>query len=242
MMLRFLRREHLSDADLSARIDGRLSIRRSRAVAAHLDRCPRCRQAFEGLQTAKLLLGELPRPQPARSFILSPEAAASEARPRPAPRRPAFSFAPAAALVLLVALLAADFVVLPEDGSGGGGNADSAAALQAERATAGLGAAAEAAPTAADAVAPPEARQSVDADTTAGAPAATGDGASEDEAGFAAPADPAETAKAQAEATEAKEDAADRTLLRILEGAAAVAFLLSALMLIRARSGKRRGS
>ena len=242
MISGLFRREHLSDADLSARIDGRLSIRRSRAVAAHLHRCPRCRQAFEGLQTAKLLLGELPRQQPARSFVLSPEAAAREARPPPASRRPAFSFAPAVALVLLVALLAADFVVLPEDGSGGSGSADSAAALQAERATPGLGAAAEAAPAAADAVAPTEARQSADADTTAGAPAASGDGASEDEAGFAAPAGPAETAKAPAEATEAKEDAGDRTLLRILEGAAAVALLLSALLLIRARSGKRRGA
>jgi hypothetical protein len=130
------RREHPSDEDLSALLDGELTGSRVREVSEHVDACERCAGLLGELRATRAALRSLPRPQAARSFRLGGEFA----RPRPAPsRRPAaLSFAPAVALTLFVALLVLDVsgdISTREAGSDAGGAPAAESASKAQDAT-----------------------------------------------------------------------------------------------------------
>jgi len=103
---------HLSDEDLSAYIDGELSGGRLDAAQRHVASCPDCSAAIDELREVKALVSQLPEVEPSRSLVLNPAmAGVGQKRPQQAPRRSSFAFVPAAALVLLVALFAADLTV-----------------------------------------------------------------------------------------------------------------------------------
>ena len=226
------RREHVPDTDLSAYIDGALPSRRVERVHRHIEVCAACREALDGLRAAKAVLADLPRERPSLSFVLSATAAGART-PAPVPtRRPALAFAPAVALSLLVALLAVDFAVLPDDGAD-------------ERSAPGLAAAerpmSEA--TAADGAfaAPNVAEAPTDADTMRSAAAA----APPEAAPMQAEAQKDDAAAAPPVAEEAARtpddgDSSDRSLIRALEAITAVAFVVALIAVIGARSGRRR--
>jgi anti-sigma factor RsiW len=105
----WFRRDAHPEQQLSAYIDGELDARARRDVEAHLPGCKACSALAEELRRSKSLLAALPRGEPARSFVLGPEFAVQR---RLEPRRSSFTFAPVAALTVLVVLLfvdAADF-------------------------------------------------------------------------------------------------------------------------------------
>jgi hypothetical protein len=116
----WFRRSAHPEEDLSAYVDGELGERARRAVETHLASCEACSTLLRELQDAKSLLSELPKLEPRRSLTLGPEHAA-ERRAAPAPRRMSFTFAPAVALSVLVALLFVDAI-----DSGGGSSHDQA--------------------------------------------------------------------------------------------------------------------
>ena len=116
----FRRSVHPED-ELSAYVDGELGERARRAVEAHVAGCETCSTLLKELQDTKSLLSELPRPELRRSLTLGPQFAV-ERRTATAPRRMSFSFAPAVALSVLVALLFVDAV----DFSAGGSSNDEA--------------------------------------------------------------------------------------------------------------------
>ncbi|MPZ48955.1 MAG: hypothetical protein GEU75_06540 [Dehalococcoidia bacterium] len=101
------RSHHPTEEELSAYIDGELASGPMTSIAQHLRGCEACAAHSDSLGTTKSLLAELPRFEPSRSFVLSPELARE--RPRPAaPRRSPFVFAPAVALTVFLALVAVD--------------------------------------------------------------------------------------------------------------------------------------
>ena len=95
------------ERQLSAYVDGELDARARSVVQAHLAACEACSALAEELQQAKSLLAALPRQAPGRSFALGPEYAVQR---RAEARRSSFTFAPVAALTVLVALLFVDAV------------------------------------------------------------------------------------------------------------------------------------
>lgn len=103
----FRRREH-DEEQLSAYLDGELDARQSNAVERHLASCDPCRALLEEMRETRSLLRNLPAEAPSRSFVLGPAYENAPARPATPPRRPALAFAPAAALVVFVALLFVD--------------------------------------------------------------------------------------------------------------------------------------
>jgi hypothetical protein len=116
----FRRSVHPED-ELSAYVDGELGERARRAVEAHLASCEACSTLLKELQGTKSLLSELPKSELRRSLTLGPQFAV-ERRTAAAPRRMSFSFAPAVALSVLVALLLVDAA----DFSAGGSSSDEA--------------------------------------------------------------------------------------------------------------------
>ena len=99
-----------TDEDLSAHADGRLVPARAQELEAHAASCESCRRTLAETTSLKSLLGGLPQAQPRRTLTISPaQAAAGSVR---ASRPGRFAFVPAAALTLLVALLAVDFLPL----------------------------------------------------------------------------------------------------------------------------------
>jgi anti-sigma factor RsiW len=111
----FRRSVHPED-ELSAYVDGELGEPARRAVETHVASCEACSTLLRELQDTKLLLSELPKLEPRRSFTLGPEFARRQVA-SPAPRRMSFSFAPAVALSVLVALLFVDVVDFSAGGS-----------------------------------------------------------------------------------------------------------------------------
>jgi len=142
----WFRRSVHPEEDLSAYVDGELGERARRAVEEHLATCEACSTLLSELQSTKSLLSELPRVEPRRSFTLGQEYAVQR-REAPAPKRSAFTFAPAAALSVLVALLFVDAL----DTTGGSSNdsgafsTGSTASKAAEQPEAGAGLALESA-------------------------------------------------------------------------------------------------
>jgi hypothetical protein len=111
----FRRRDaHPTDEDLSTYIDVALG-GRSASIERHIEACEACTLRLAELREVKSLLGALPRPAASRPFTLGPEH--TVAQRRVPERRPAFAFAPAVALSLLVALLAVDFAVVSNESS-----------------------------------------------------------------------------------------------------------------------------
>lgn len=118
MRLLGFRRHPVSEEELSACIDGRLSNRQQERVEAHLQSCADCRRKLEELRSLVAELRALPETKAPRSFALSPEMAAATRREairerheeRTAARRVylGLSGATAAATVLLIAVLGVD--------------------------------------------------------------------------------------------------------------------------------------
>jgi hypothetical protein len=123
------------EEQLSAYVDGELQSRARSAVEAHLATCEACSALVDELRQTKSMLAALPPPIVPRSFALGPEYA--RARREPA-RRSSFTFAPVAALTVLLALLfvdAANFSsssTTSSDEAGGATSGAPAAARQAE--------------------------------------------------------------------------------------------------------------
>ena len=166
----FRRRVH-PEEDLSAYADGELGERARRAVESHLATCEACSALLSELLSTKSLLSELPRAELRRSLTLGAEFAA-ERRPAPAPRRSSFTFAPAAALTVLVALLFVDAI----DTNGGSSNDG---AFDASNSTAGSRAAEQPAASSGLALESAEAGQSGDDSGAAGAASSAQDGEGE---------------------------------------------------------------
>jgi hypothetical protein len=93
------------EEQLSAYVDGELDARVRRDVQAHLATCEACSTLVDELRQTKSMLAELPRPAVPRSFALGPEYAVPRREPA---RRASFTFAPVAALTVLLALLFVD--------------------------------------------------------------------------------------------------------------------------------------
>ncbi|HWC28779.1 MAG TPA: zf-HC2 domain-containing protein [Dehalococcoidia bacterium] len=102
----WFRRDAHPEEQLSAYVDGELSLSALRAMEAHLAACEACSALAEELRETKSLVAALPRQETARAFTLGPQFAVP-ARSQPA-RRSSFTFAPVAALTVLVALLFVD--------------------------------------------------------------------------------------------------------------------------------------
>jgi anti-sigma factor RsiW len=105
----WFRRETHPEEQLSAYVDGELDARARRGVEIHVTACEACSALLDELRETKSMLAALPRQAPARSFALGLE---YDRTRQPEPRRSSFTFAPVAALTVLVALLfvdAADF-------------------------------------------------------------------------------------------------------------------------------------
>ncbi len=66
----FRRRQHATDAELSAHLDGRLDGGSRERVARHVDGCSICQEALEGLRAVQSSLRGLPRATAPRSFAL----------------------------------------------------------------------------------------------------------------------------------------------------------------------------
>lgn len=247
-MLWFKRSDHPSETDLSAYLDGEVTSRRARELAAHLDGCASCPRLLDELRAAKSLAGVLPRLAPSHSFVLGPEHA--RARPAVAPRPAAFSFAPAVALTLLVALLAVDF--LPRSSE------DSSAGLPRDEAPASKAAGERAANDRPDFQAPPGAPTPAAARSAAVPPA----GASAEAQTAPQPAAPAPVqppvgafdqlrstqptpAPPSTTATQVREETdkgSGISLLRALEGATGAAFIASLLVWAWPRIKRREGT
>jgi anti-sigma factor RsiW len=260
-MIPFLkRREHISDADLSAYIDGELTAPEAARVLTHLQRCADCGAILEGLRSVASMLAALPAEAPSRSFILSPAQAGIETR-RQTPRRFAVpAFAPAVAMTIFVALLAVD--LLPSSGSSDDEVATDRSVFstnrEAVKESAGAGALADsAAPApavpapATGAFAPTPAAEPQTAPARSLAPEAPGTGTGN----VAPPAEPTmptlqrlEPVPTPAPAGEAADTIADAesdsdasiSLLRLLQIGAALAFVVSLVAVIVTRSPGRR--
>jgi anti-sigma factor RsiW len=133
----FRRSVHPED-DLSAYADGELGERARRAVETHLASCEACSTLLRELQDTKSLLSELPRLESRRSFVLGPQYAVQR---QAAPQRRSFTFAPVAALTVLVALLFVDLADFSSSGSSDDAGFSTAASTASRQADAGIGAA-----------------------------------------------------------------------------------------------------
>ena len=106
---------HPTDEDLSAYLDEELPGREIDRVRTHLAACDACRSSLEALRSVRSMLGALPVTAAPRSFALSSEQAGLQAPSRMAasPQSPGRrvrvpAFAPAVALSVFLAVLAAD--------------------------------------------------------------------------------------------------------------------------------------
>jgi hypothetical protein len=117
--LAWFRRHPVSEADLSAFVDGALSPpARAAKVRAHVEGCDSCRARVEDLLQLRTMVRALPRPEAPRSFAVRPGLVGSEKRRAPAQGGPRYALAPAAALTALLLLLGADFVAFPDSNGG----------------------------------------------------------------------------------------------------------------------------
>ncbi|HEY7466785.1 MAG TPA: zf-HC2 domain-containing protein [Dehalococcoidia bacterium] len=122
------------EEQLSAYVDGELDSRSRRDVLAHLATCDACSTLVDELRQTKSMVASLPREAAPRSFVLGPEYAVPRREPA---RRSSFTFAPVAALTVLLALLfvdAANFSSSTSSDDAGGATSGGApaAARQAE--------------------------------------------------------------------------------------------------------------
>ncbi len=255
----FRRSAHPED-QLSAYADGELDGRAHSAVEAHLAGCDDCSRLLEELQAAKLALTELPRLEPRRSFVLGPEHAVAS---RPERRRASFTFAPAAALTVLMALLFVDAV----DFSGGSSNdsfssagstansrsesaataldsqtqlestAGGTAASDASAPTAGGAAAPEAGGGATSALAPPVEQPGDGLDKSAIEEPAGDDGAGESGTSGAGVTQDEAQSRGQSALTDDSSDGPP--LLRILEAVAAIVLVASSVVVFGPRLIRR---
>jgi hypothetical protein len=184
----FRRSAHPED-DLSAYVDGELDERARRAVETHLASCEACSTLLRELQDTKSLLSGLPRLVPQRSFRLGAEHAVEW---RPAPKRMSFTFAPAVALTVLVALLFVDAANFSTGGSSDDDNGFSTAASTGSR---------QAQPEAAGGLAIESSSEDAGPNTGGGAASSAESGAGTD-AGAAGATDAAEPAGAPADGPE----------------------------------------
>ena len=219
-MMPWFKRHPVSEADLSAYIDGQLANVRQAQVSAHLESCDACAAYVADLRSLKALVATLPQEQPARSFTLTP----AQAGQRPTPRRsfPAgLALAPAMALTLFVALVGIDLLAV--DGGGRGGAPEALTAKYADQ-----GAAVERSAAPAPAASGAEAGAPAPQVPTVG-PGLTGpaDSAAPDQAKAAEKGGPPE---GRAGASNAR--ATEEAVLRALEGLAALAFVGSLAYLI----------
>lgn len=107
--------EHVSDALLSAFINNEIDDTQvGNAVGEHLARCTVCRREVQDLRVVVSLLAELPQPEPARSFRLTPAMVPA----RPLRRDPGYlrlqqgmRWAAAVAAVLLLLVFGTDIVI-----------------------------------------------------------------------------------------------------------------------------------
>jgi len=122
------RRHPVSEEELSASVDGRLSNRQRERVEAHLQSCADCRRKLEELRFLVAELRALPETKAPRSFALSPEMAAATRREairerheeRTAARRIylGLSGATVAAAILLIAVVGSDVAFFSRGGGG----------------------------------------------------------------------------------------------------------------------------
>jgi hypothetical protein len=101
----WFRRDAHPEEQLSAYVDGELDSRARRFVQAHLATCGACSALVDELRQTKSMVASLPRPVAPRAFVLGPEYAVPR---RASARRSSFTFAPVAALTVLLALLFVD--------------------------------------------------------------------------------------------------------------------------------------
>jgi anti-sigma factor RsiW len=258
----WFRRSVHPEEELSAYVDGELGERARGAVERHLASCEACSALLRELQDAKSLLSELPKPRLRHSLALGPEFAV-ERRPALAPHRSPFSFAPAVALTVLVALLFVDAANFSDGGSDDSGTFT--AASRAAEPEAGGGAVLEStkvdeSPNAADSAAGAGPQDGDDArDSSAGAagaaelaPAEDGSDAGSPDAAQAPPSGTVGPEEAPQPLTieaedqdgipedtslfsEANDSSGGLSTLRILEIAAAIAFAVSLLVVFLPR-------
>jgi hypothetical protein len=244
----FWRQRHeVSDEELSALVDGMLAPARSAAIERHAATCAVCTAALADLRTLKSLLNALPPAAPPRSFRLSAAQAESAAPARLAALswRIPMAFAPAAALVLFVAVVGGDLLTTSgpaqDDATSGGASALSRTeSAVAEPTVSGAGAALAPAPADAAAAggAGDTAAPTVEAPSIAAAPPNDREVGSEDgdAAGGGAAGAPAGAEEQQSFTTESAEaapataepaDEESRTAWRVAEVLAAATLVAS---------------
>jgi hypothetical protein len=209
----------VSDADLSAYVDGELP---AAVLQVHIDKCESCLAKVAELRSVKSLLGEMPRENPGRSFVLSPEIAFEG--PAAARRRAGPVWAPALALSVLVLLLAADLGGI--DGGGSPSTAGNASLAAQDKAsggaeTSGLSNAAPAPRAGATGAQSPVASQ---AQAAVAAPNQVTPPASSDTTRPSAPGAASPVAAPAAAAASTRESGSGWSVLRLLEVLSALTF------------------
>ncbi len=117
----FRRRQHATDTELSAHLDGRLDGDSRERVARHVDSCAICQEALDGLRVVQTSLRSLPRTTAPRSFTLREADVWPAARAHP--RRPlvrttrVLSSVTAMATLAFLALLSVDVLGGPSSSS-----------------------------------------------------------------------------------------------------------------------------
>jgi hypothetical protein len=110
----WFRRNAHPEEQLAAYVDGELNPRARLAVEDHVAACESCATLLAELQETKAMVSALSSKTLKRSLTLGPEHAPA---PKPYARRSSFTFAPVAALTVLVALLFVDAAGLPNGSS-----------------------------------------------------------------------------------------------------------------------------
>ena len=105
----FWKTEHQrSSGILSEYIDGRLPEEARRLVERHLSRCGQCQGELVSLRATVSMLRWIPQAAPPRSFTITPEMVGGPSRYKQPGYLPAFRYATAMSLLLLVALTVGD--------------------------------------------------------------------------------------------------------------------------------------
>jgi len=161
------RRHPVSEEELSAYLDDRLSVRAKERVDSHLQSCPDCGRRLEEMRLLVAEMRRLPEAKAPRSFALSPELAAATRREgdrarqeqRATARRVylGLSGATVAAAVLLIAVVSSDVAFFSRGDSEGSTAATTSLGRQAATSdqNAEMGAIAKSAGEGQDGVAPP---------------------------------------------------------------------------------------
>ncbi len=97
--------------ELSAHLDGQLSINQAARLDKKLQESPELRAAYEELNRVRLLLRSQPRLRAPRNFTISAQAAGVQSSRRTRRLSPLFGLVSALASVMLVLLLAGEFLI-----------------------------------------------------------------------------------------------------------------------------------